>query len=172
MSALPPRAWPFPTGNKPQPASAVNGGANYAAGSTRKAWSPADLKAFAKLIVANETPADMAKKLGRTVKAIVGQLGDLKTGKTATALTLASYVKHETKVSVKPKHHDDRWDNDGDRTLLLAYATGGTPEQIGAACGRTAYSVAGRLHALGVLKFDKDNKTYMTVPQAWFKVAD
>jgi len=74
-------------------------------------------------------------------------------------------------VTRKPSNHRAAWDAEADNQLIINFVAGQTPAALAKTCGRTKASVAGRLHALGFLIFDKDTLTYSTAPKFWFKVA-
>lgn len=81
-------------------------------------------------------------------------------------------AKPSAKVAKKrlPTNHRAAWDAAADNQLIVGYLAGMTPAALAKACGRTKASVAGRLHALGLLIFDKDKLVYSTAPKVWFKV--
>jgi hypothetical protein len=181
VMTTPSSAWPFPTGipvsmTQAAVTAALSQAVVAAATSkTRKSWSAADLEVLAKMYVAGKPTSAISTTLGRSVKAITNQLSDMKGKKTPTGRLLFKLVeKNSTPKAIsvpKPVNHRAAWDAAADNTLLTAYISGKTPTQIATACGRTTSSIAGRLHALGFLIFDKDTFTYSTAPKVWLKVA-
>lgn len=163
-------AWPFPTGVKPNAAAP-------AAPTPRRrsrSWKPQITK-LAEMLFAGASDAEIAKALDRTPKAITGQRGDAKAKSTDTGRKVAAEIERLKQVQAmlakpKPINHNERWTDTADKALLLAYAQSKAPDQIAAICGRTVSSIAGRLHALGLLIFNTDEKTFMTAPQPWLKV--
>lgn len=75
-----------------------------------------------------------------------------------------------TQLLPKPAKHRAAWDAAADKQLMLAFFAEKTPAIIAHECGRTVASIAGRLHALDLLIFDKDTLTYSTAPKFWYKV--
>lgn len=70
-----------------------------------------------------------------------------------------------------PTNHRAAWDAAADNQLITGFVAGMTPAALAKTCGRTKASVAGRLHVLGFLVFDKDTMTFSTAPKLWLKVA-
>jgi hypothetical protein len=72
----------------------------------------------------------------------------------------------KTKISASngtaPKQHRAPWTDAQDFQLLKLFATNVCPDEIAAQMNRTIYSILGRLHAIGVLSFDKDQGGYYT----------
>jgi hypothetical protein len=140
---------------------------------TRRArWSESDLQLFAKLHL-EKKPADfIAAHLGRTPKSITNQISDMNRLKTPTAKKLAELVAALSKPAPAPKpiNHRAAWTAVADNNLITLYVTGHSPEQIAKGCGRTVAAIAGRLHALSFLVFDKDTLTYSTAPKVWYKI--
>lgn len=59
-----------------------------------------------------------------------------------------------------PKQHRARWTDVQDVQLLKLFTTNVCPDEIAAKMNRTVHSILGRLHALEVLSFDKDQGCY------------
>lgn len=166
--------WPFATGSTPSYSSKTTI-AKAAAKPARRRWTTAELKTFAELCVKNTSTTQMAAALNRTPKAIINQLGDAEALRTSTGRKLAELVKAElaartSKSQAQPANHRAPWNAAADNMLLFAFTTGQSPEQIAKTCSRTVASIAGRLHALGLLVFDKDTLTYSTAPKVWYKI--
>jgi len=116
----------------------------------------------------------IAANLGRSPKSITNQLSDMNSLKTRTSQKLAKFVIQErmkllAKNAPKPPNHRAPWTAVADNNLITLYVTNHSPEEIAKACGRTVAAIAGRLHALGFLVFDKDNLVYSTAPRVWYK---
>ena len=179
------QSWPFPTGL----------GGNAAVITTkRKAYTDDELRIFAKMLIAGATNHEIATKLNRTTKAIANQVSDMLTKKTTTGVLLGQRVRElrvppyisaaggqhvvsppspapvVASTPAKPANHRAAWDMAADHQLISEFARGHGPNAIAAVCGRTTASIAGRLHALGFLVFDKDTLTYSTPPKFWHKV--
>lgn len=161
-------AWPFPVIKQDDSTSKWAG---------RKHWSDNELAIFAELYVTGSQPEEIATKLGRSTKSVTNQLSDAKYSKTKTARRLNKMIIEKQRVLTtaartlpQPANHRAAWGLEEDKQLLLAFATGKTPAAIADECGRTVNAIAGRLHALGILIFDKDELTYKTAPQVWLKV--
>lgn len=154
--------WPFPTGVAPD--------ATYAS-KTAKRWTDAELRTFAQLHVQGKAPAVIASSLTRTPKAILNQIGDALILKTPTGRKLAKFIdEHRATLQPKPANHRAPWDAAADNALIVAFTAGQSPAQIAKTCSRTIAAIAGRLHALGLLIFDKDTLTYSTAPKLWYKI--
>ena len=79
--------------------------------------------------------------------------------------------KAPTKVAKKiPTKHRAPWTDADDVELLLGFKEGLSPARLASRCHRTKAAVAGRLHHLGILVFDKDRLAYSTAPKLWLKV--
>jgi hypothetical protein len=79
------------------------------------------------------------------------------TSKTSTATSTS--IK-----ATKPVNHQKRWTQDDEQKMILSYAGGVSPEFIAQQLGRTTVSILGRLSEHGLVKFDKAEDAYFTVP--------
>ena len=77
------------------------------------------------------------------------------TRKTATSTVIKA---------TKPTNHQKRWTPADEQKMILSYAGGVSPEFIAQQLGRTTVSILGRLSEHGLVKFDKTEDAYFTVP--------
>ena len=150
-------------------------------------WTEADIDKLAALKVAGATDAEIAKTLGRTVKAIGNQLRDAQQQKTKTGQRLqhligikqqAKAIKAQPKVKPtatpgsKPLKHNAPWTEQQNAKLVKLFAVGTDPDAMSKEMSRTIHSVLGQLHKLDILSFDKTKGTYYTKPVAFYKVVE
>ena len=69
-----------------------------------------------------------------------------------------------TAKTSKPVNHQKRWTQVDEQKMILSYAGGVSPEFIAQQLGRTTVSILGRLSEHGLVKFDKTEDAYFTVP--------
>jgi len=145
-----------------------------------KHWPDEDIALFAKMYVANESTQKIANALGRSPKAIINQISDAEELITPTGERLLKQIKL-AKVNIvmarfaesqqrKPEKHRERWSLGDDLELSLHFGKGVSASDLAERLKRTKLAVIGRLHALGLLSFDKDTMTYYTKPQHYYKI--
>jgi hypothetical protein len=87
------------------------------------------------------------------------------TRKTASKTATKSATKTAVVTTVdKPTNHNKRWMPADEQRMILSYAGGVSPEFIAKQLGRTTVSILGRLSEHGLVKFDKTEDAYFTVP--------
>lgn len=142
-------------------------------------WTSSEIEYLARLYVDGKTPAEIAQALdGRSTKAIINQLHDaallgknpIKTNTGKRIATAVAELRATRQAAVAPTNHRAAWDIAADNVLLSGFAADATPAELAKICGRTASAVAGRLHSLGFLIFDKVEKAFKTAPRVWLKV--
>lgn len=152
------------------------------------AWTENQLTVVAYCIASNGNLDELVDKgmLGRTRSAIeqfiqTANAGDVSSRFTASHRRFLALVKEHTDRiqdekekaiqkkqkktaanGLAPIKHRAKWTETDDNKLLKMFCTNVCPEVMAGEMNRTVNSILGRLHALGVLSFDKDQGCYYT----------
>ena len=145
------------------------------------AYNDRELTALANIVATGGDLAKFVDKFGRTTSALTKFICIANAGEThnefkkshrrflnlledakVKAQTPAVRQNLPTTNGSAPIAHRQPWTDTQDAMLLKKFCTNVHPEVIAAEMNRTIISILGRLHALGVLSFDKEQGGYYT----------